>query len=186
MTRTLAGVLAAVLLLALLAVGAVWILRRDQAHFERGEILLEVSNPRGVRIALHRAGRTLDEAQVVPMQSEEIWLAEGNYFLEATQDPLRLLFPIPLKGFHIGPDGGVITATIRSLGFEPPPVVDAKLARFLFVPGGYFAIGDSRNPGEPHFVWTTGFFISAFEVTNGEFRRLISDPGGYESRANWT
>ena len=54
------------------------------------------------------------------------------------------------------------------------------------MPGGNFLIGDSRNPGEAHFVWTGTFFTSILEVTNGEFRRFLAAPDGYADSRNWT
>ena len=47
-------------------------------------------------------------------------------------------------------------------------------------------MGDRQNPGQPHPVWVASFHLAAFEVTNGEFRRFLADPAGYDDRANWT
>jgi formylglycine-generating enzyme required for sulfatase activity len=49
-----------------------------------------------------------------------------------------------------------------------------------------FAMGDRHNPGEVHEVWVPGFFIGSFEATNGEFRRFLADPRGYDDASNWT
>jgi iron(II)-dependent oxidoreductase len=57
---------------------------------------------------------------------------------------------------------------------------------FVFVPGGHFMIGDRRNPGECHYVWTGAFFLGSLEVTNGEFRRFLTSPDGYDEPRNWT
>jgi iron(II)-dependent oxidoreductase len=57
---------------------------------------------------------------------------------------------------------------------------------FVYIPSGPFLLGDRLNPGEPHYVWLSGFYISPFEVTNAEFREFWHDPGGYADNVNWT
>jgi formylglycine-generating enzyme required for sulfatase activity len=69
---------------------------------------------------------------------------------------------------------------------EAPPRLEEGVPPFVFVPAGYFTLGERSNPGQPHAVWLTSFHIAGFEVTNGEFRRFLADPGGYEDRAHWT
>ena len=57
---------------------------------------------------------------------------------------------------------------------------------FAFVPGGSVTLGERANPGQPHAVWVASFYLGVFEVTNGEFRRFLADPEGYDDRASWT
>jgi formylglycine-generating enzyme required for sulfatase activity len=56
----------------------------------------------------------------------------------------------------------------------------------MFVPSGHFLFGDRLNPNEQHLVWTQGFFIGQFEVTNAEFRVFLSSPDGFANDLNWT
>jgi len=157
------------------------------AHVARGETQLLVSNPAAAPVALFRAGRTLAEARPVTPDQGETWLAKANHFVEARYGRFRLLYPVPLEGLEYGSDAGdSFAVTVRAPAFDFPPPTDERWSRFVFVPGGPFAIGDRKNPGESHYVWATGFFLGAFEVTNGEFRRFLRDPQGFEDRGNWT
>jgi len=158
-----------------------------RAHVARGETELLVSNPGAVPIALFRAGPTLADARQVPLDPDGTWLPRANYFIEARHGQLRVFHPIPLRGLEYGSDAGDSFAlAVRTPAVEFPPTVDGRWSRFVPVPGGPFAIGDRKNPGESHYVWVTGFFVDAFEVTNGEFRRFLRDPQGFEERGNWT
>jgi formylglycine-generating enzyme required for sulfatase activity len=65
-------------------------------------------------------------------------------------------------------------------------VLEAGGLGYVHVPGGAFVLGERQNPGEPHAAWVPGFHLAAFEVTNREFRLFLSDPVGYDDRANWT
>ena len=69
---------------------------------------------------------------------------------------------------------------------ESPPLLDGRVLGFVFVPGGFFLMGDRQNPGQPHPVWVPSFHVAAAEVTNGEFRRFLADPRGYDDRSSWT
>jgi formylglycine-generating enzyme required for sulfatase activity len=161
--------------------------RALQAHIDRGETRLAVFNPAGAQIRLFRAGDTLGAATAVPLAGDESWLPEGRYFIEARHGETQWFYPVPLRGKGFGPDeDGSFSVTIRRLGFGWPPSLDEKPSRFVFVPAGPFALGARDNPGESHFVFVTAFFAGAFEVTNGEFRRFLDDPRGYEERTNWT
>jgi formylglycine-generating enzyme required for sulfatase activity len=46
-------------------------------------------------------------------------------------------------------------------------------------------MGDRQNPGQPHPVWVPPFHLAAFEVTNGEFRRFLADPRGFDDPSSW-
>ena len=148
---------------------------------------LRLVNPAGADLALFRAGETLDDAAPVPLPPGETWLPEGRHFVEATLGEKRLLFPVTLDGSGEGPDEeGSWTVTVRRAAPELPPRLDERVPGFVFVPGGFFLMGDRQNPGQPHPVWVPSFHVGAFEVTNGEFRRFLADPGGYDDRSSWT
>ncbi len=183
---SIAGVLA--LCLAAAAVGrAVTRGREQQGHRARAETRLEILNRIGAVVSLYRAGTTLDEAKPNPAGHEGGWLGEGRYFVEARVGTKNLLYPVSLAGFWSGPDSdGSFAITVRSPGTASPPLPPGGAAGFAFVPAGPFVIGERRNPREPHFAWTTSFYIGTFEVTNGEFRRFLDDPGGYADRRTWT
>lgn len=161
--------------------------RAERERRERGETRLEVLNRIGAVVSLCRAGMTLDEARPIPVGPEGAWLGEGRYFVEARVGTKRLLYPVSLGGFRSGPDfDGSFAITVRSPGTATPPLPPGGAAGFAFVPAGPFVIGERRNPREPHFAWTTSFYIGTVEVTNGEFRRFLNDPTGYADRRSWT
>lgn len=81
---------------------------------------------------------------------------------------------------------GSFAVTARTAIPERPPTFDTASAPFVIVPGGSFALGNAKNPGESHFVYVPTYFIGAFEVTNADFRRFVSDAEGYHDRVNWT
>jgi formylglycine-generating enzyme required for sulfatase activity len=72
----------------------------------------------------------------------------------------------------------------RRSRLSAPPA--SKLARVHLHPSGHFLLGDRLNRQEPHYIWLSAFFISPFEVTNGEFREFLNDPNGYADDSNWT
>lgn len=151
-------------------------------RIEHGEMPLFVSNPSHAALRLLKSGDTLDDARPLGL-AEETWLAEGRYFVEARGKDATWSYPVPVLGSGGGgPDAeGSLAIVVRDPG--PPPVADG---RFVFIPGGHFLIGDRKNPLETHFVWVAGFYLDAFEVTNGEFRRFLADPHGYADRRYWT
>jgi len=90
-------------------------MRDDQRHRAQGETLLRVSNAAGARLTLYRAGPTLGEAHVLPSIAGDTWVARNNLFLESKHGAVRGFYPIPLEGFHIGPDpGGAFAVTVRA------------------------------------------------------------------------
>ena len=156
-------------------------------HAARGETELKILNPAGASLALFRAGVDLDGATALPVGVGETWLAEGRYFVEATKGTRRLLLPVTADGTGEGPEpDGSWTATVREPASERPSVLDERGLGFVFVPGGWFTLGERQNPGQPHAVWVPSFYLAAFEVTNREFRRFLADPGGYDDRTSWT
>jgi formylglycine-generating enzyme required for sulfatase activity len=160
---------------------------RRARHQARGETELRILNPAGAAPALFRAGETLEAAGAVPLPEGECWLPAGRYFVEANTGSDRQLFPVTVEHDTGGPeDGSVWTVTVRRLGAEPPPRLDEGVPPFVFIPGGYFTIGDRHNPGQRHAVWVHSFHLASFEVTNREFRAFLGDPQGYGDRANWT
>jgi formylglycine-generating enzyme required for sulfatase activity len=155
-------------------------------HAARGETELHIVNPSGAALALYRAADDLDGAVSAPLGAET-WLEEGRYFVEATSGGATLRYPVTVDGSGEGPDeGGSWIVTVRGPAREAPPVLDERGLGFVFVPGGWFVLGERANPGQPHAVWVPSFHLATFEVTNGEFRRFLADPRGYEDRASWT
>ena len=156
-------------------------------HSARGEIELRVVSPAGAAISLRRAGASLDDAQSAPLSGSESWLPPARYFVEAALDGGRQLFPVTSGAEALSPEGGETwTVTVRRLSSEQPPRLDDRTSTFVFVPGGYFTMGDRHNPRHPHAVWVQAFHLAAFEVTNREFRAFLADPRGYDDRACWT
>jgi formylglycine-generating enzyme required for sulfatase activity len=157
------------------------------ARLARGETELRVANPQAARLSLHRAGRNLDDVAPIAVESfASAWLPGARYFLEAHTPQGRSLFPVALDLQGAGAAGeGSLDLAVRPLpaGVPPPP---GEGLGFAHVPSGPFVLGDRRSPGQAHHVWLPGFFIARFEATNGEFRRFLADPRGYDDRANWT
>jgi formylglycine-generating enzyme required for sulfatase activity len=144
-------------------------------------------NPAGAVLTLRRAGESLDAAEDVPLLPGECWLAPGRYFLEAATGSGRQFFPVSPEPSFEGPEGdSVWPLTVRRLSPQDPPRLDEQAPPFVFVPGGYFTMGDRRNPGHPHAVWVQAFHLASFEVTNREFRSFLADPRGYDDRESWT
>jgi formylglycine-generating enzyme required for sulfatase activity len=161
--------------------------RAARAHLDRGERRLVVFDTVGAQVRLFRAGDSLDHAQPIPLTGDEAWLPEGNYFVEGRHGGARWLYPLPLRDLGEGPtEDGSFPVAIRSVSFGAPPGLDERVSRYAFVPGGHFALGDAKNPGESHFVFVTEFFAGIFEVTNREFRQFLDDARGYEDASNWT
>lgn len=161
---------------------------QDQLHYERGETELRVANLSRAGLILFQAGADLSGTRAIPLfDGKSMWLVPGNYFLRADNGGRTSYIPIPLTGYRCGPDdGGAFVVTLRSPPGEFPPLLNADLPDFVFIPGGSSLLGDRLNPREPHYVWLTGFFMAPFEVTNGEFRQFIRAKDGYANDSNWT
>jgi formylglycine-generating enzyme required for sulfatase activity len=179
-------------LAGLAVLGGAWVTMalRDgivrQRQFAAGRVPLRVSNPLGAHLTLWRAGSTVGSATEVPLPAGEAWLESASYYVEATLGDRRFRYPVPLAGFHRGPDeDGAFAITVRPV-VSKPPQPDTSPPGFVPVPSGYVALGDPKNPGERHFAWVPAFHAAMFEVTNGEFRRFLADPDGHRARANWT
>lgn len=158
------------------------------SRWQRGETEVQVHLGTGLTGTLYRAGDALTDAERVgTIAAGAIWLPEGRYFLEVStgKESGRLFYPIPLRAGR-GPDAnGSFAITVRAEpSFPPRPGSDSP--PFVFIPAGQFELGDRRNPGESQYVWLSSYFIGAFEVTNGEFRRFLRAPDGYQHAANWT
>ena len=145
-------------------------------------------NPARADLFLHRAGDTLDTSVPVPMVGEEAtWLPAGRYYLEASLDGGRQRFPISVDPSHDPPEpDGAWPVTIRRTSLEAPSQLTPNVPPFVFIPGGYFVMGERDNPGQPHAVWVAPFHLAAFELTNGEYRQFLADAQGDADRANWT
>jgi formylglycine-generating enzyme required for sulfatase activity len=192
MKRWITATSTAILMLALGgALAATWYYKNDReerARFERGETELLVANLAGARLELFKAGRSMNDPQLVAeFNGHNIWLPAGNYFLKATLDGRESFYPVSLTGYRRGPDaGGSFAQTIRAFIGGEPPRPPANLNGWSFIPAGHFLMGDRLNPNETHYVWLPSFYISRLEVTNSEFAEFLRDPRGYAGDANWT
>ncbi len=182
--------LSAVLGSAMIAAGALFAYRyieaerSEQVHYERDETHLAIVNTTGVKLELFRAGKDLEDARpVAEFDGRHIWLTKGNYFLRAKSADRVEHFPVPIQGYRAGTErDDTFAVTVRPF-LDGPPSNGMKLN---FIPSGHFLFGDRQNPREPHLVWTQGFFIAQFEVTNEEFKEFLDSPDGYGNIMNWT
>lgn len=152
----------------------------------RGEGELCIVNPARAHLSLYRAGATLDDREPLALADDETWLPAGRYFVEAKTGERTLAFPVTVATAGEGRERETWTVTVREPSRETPPRLDERAPDFVFIPGGSFTLGERGNPGQPHPVWVPSFYLAAFEVTNGEFRRFLADPEGYDERASWT
>jgi formylglycine-generating enzyme required for sulfatase activity len=177
------------ILLALSIVGlfgggwiAFYFYRADQAeqlHARLEETEIEITNVAHANLHLLRAGKDLQNIHEFPVMGDRFWLRKGNYFVAAEQKNKHFYFPITVLGYANGPDEGKLGLTIRGYPSEFPG------KGFVYIPAGYFLMGDRLNPQEPQFVWLGSYFIGIHEVTNYEFRQFINDPDGYRRGQNW-
>lgn len=189
--KRITATFALLVLVGIIAAGAILVFKyldaeqAEQIHYERDETDLIVVNTTNAKLTLFRAKQNLSDVQIVPeFNGVHIWLAKGNYFLQAEQNGITAFYPVPIQGYRSGTErDDSFAVTIRSVPEAPPLLSDTK---FVFIPSGYFLFGDRLNPHEPHLVWTQGFFIGQFEVTNGEFGRFLAASDGYADDANWT
>ena len=152
-----------------------------------GHVELKVANRASARLLLHHAGQTLDEATPVTLGARGAWLQPGNYFVEARVGNLAWFYPVPLATLGRGPDPhGAYAVAVRAPVVNAPPAAGDGVPGAVYVPAGYFEMGDRRSARQSHYVWVPAFFLAAFEVTNGEYRQFLRDPQGYDDRANWT
>jgi formylglycine-generating enzyme required for sulfatase activity len=159
----------------------------EARRMDRGERPLIVVAPPDARLALYRAGATLDDIERQALDAGRTWLVDGDYFLEATVGSFRLLYPVSPRASRAGPDaGGTFHVAVRAPAFEVPPRLDEAGPPFVFIPAGPFEMGDRATPLGPHYTYVTAFFLASFEVTNGEFRVFLAAPDGYDNRASWT
>jgi formylglycine-generating enzyme required for sulfatase activity len=161
--------------------------RQEQLHYDREETEFIFTNLAGASVSLYKAGNDLSAATAVPLQSKEQWLPRGNYFLKVEQLGKTTFYPVSIFSYRSGPDkDGSFVVTIRPLPAQSPPRLNPGLPQFAFIPSGHFLFGDHLRPSEPHYVWLPAYFISPFEVTNGEFKQFIEDPRGYADETNWS
>ncbi|MDZ7343189.1 MAG: formylglycine-generating enzyme family protein [candidate division KSB1 bacterium] len=170
---------------------AVWLSDREhheQLHFERDETELIVANASRATLHLFKAGKSLDDTvRLATFNGNRIWLPRGNYLLMAEHLGQKWFMPVPIIGYRRGPEeNGALAITVRSLPRAFPPRWREDLPEFVYIPSGYFLLGDRLNPSEPHYVWLRAFFMSPFEVSNAEFREFLNDPSGYAEDSNWS
>ena len=161
--------------------------RLERFHYEREETLLVVANLAQAPLRLFKSRRSVADAEPISQfDGNQVWLPIGDYFVEAELPGQKLFYPVTILGYRSGPDPqGTLALTIRPLPTEVPPASSTS-SNFVFIPSGSFAIGDRRNSRQPHHVWTQGFFMNRFEVSNAEYRAFLHDPDGYAADANWT
>ena len=161
--------------------------RAERLHYEREEAEVVVANLAGANHTDFKAGNKLQDATPLSIAGERFWLPRGNYFLQAEQAGRSFFYPIPIIGYHSGPDkDGRFGITVRLPGSDSPHGLLPGLPDYAFVPSGNFLFGDQLRVQEPHYVWLGSFYINPFEVTNAEFREFLIDPRGYQDEANWT
>lgn len=178
-------------LIAIVALFSSWLNsreRREQHHFENEETELIIANVANAPLQLFKAGKNLqDTTRISTFSGGRLWLPRGNYFLEANLAGHNIFMPVSIAGYRRGPeDDGSLAVTVRSLPREFPPCLFSEMPEFVYIPSGYFLMGDRLNPIEPHYVRLGAFFISPFEVSNAEFREFVNDPVGYADTSNWT
>lgn len=161
--------------------------RAEKLHFDGQETKLTVVNLTTAPVRLFKAGARLENAAAVPdFDGQMKWRSPGNYYLEVVLNPHSLFYPIPITGYRRGPDNdGSFGITIRSTTQDMPTTFRPGMSEWSFIPSGNFLIGDRRNPREPHYIWLPAFYVSAFEVSNAEFRQFWLDPQGYADDENW-
>jgi len=180
-----------IILIAAVSLLAAWFSKRErdeQIHFDREETELIVANAANAPLHLFKAGKNLqDTTRISTFSGERFWLPRGNYFLQTDLAGHNIFMPVPIAGYRRGPeDDGSLAVTVRSLPREFPTRLSSGQPEFVYVPSGYFLLGDRLNPTEPHYVRLGAFFISPFEVSNAEFREFLKDPVGYADTSNWT
>lgn len=161
--------------------------RLARVHYQREETQVVLSRAPDTRVTLFKAGKNLDDAGMIPLDGDNIWLAKGNYFLKVDQAGREFFYPIPIVGYRGGPDQDrTFGITIRLPPADGPHGLLPDLPDYQFVPSGLFLFGDHMRVQEPHYVRLDAFFINPFEVTNAEFREFVIDPRGYSDNRNWT
>jgi formylglycine-generating enzyme required for sulfatase activity len=162
--------------------------RIDQLHYERDEGHLLIVNTTGSVVSLFRAGRNLDEAAAMnDFNRSNEWLPAGSYFLKTEDRGSEVYYPITIRGYGQGSEeDGSLAVTIRPLPLDRPEELIPGSGRFLPIPSGPFLFGDRANPTGPHFVWTQGFFIGQFEVSNAGYKSFLDAADGYRDDANWS
>ena len=161
--------------------------RTERFRYEHEETLLIVANLAQAPLRLFKSRRSISDAEPISrIEGSQVWLPIGDYFVEAELLGQKLFYPVTILGYRSGPDAeGTLALTIRPLPTEVPPASSTS-SNFVFIPSGSFVIGDRRNPRQPHHVWTQGFFMNRFEVSNAEYRAFLHNPDGYAADANWT
>jgi len=83
----------------------------------------------------------------------------------------------------------LLLAAIGLQGAPPPKAVNDGYGDFVLVPAGRFKMGDNFGDGESrerpvHTVELDTFYIGKYEVTNGDWKRFLFDPG-YDDPRFW-
>ena len=72
---------------------------------------------------------------------------------------------------------------------ELPKTVNDGYGEMLVVPAGSFTMGDTFGDGESregpaHVVTLDAYYVAKFEVTNGDWKKFLNDPG-YNDAKLW-
>src|SRR5947209_20560936 len=83
----------------------------------------------------------------------------------------------------------LFVGTLRPSPFAGAPVVNDGYGDFVYVPAGAFKMGDNFGDGESrerpvHIVELDAFYIGKYEMTNGEWKKFLNDPG-YDDPKVW-
>jgi formylglycine-generating enzyme required for sulfatase activity len=191
--KKLTIILSILFFLALISTGILFAYRfleresADQIHYERDEAELVVANDVHAKLTLFRAGKTIEEAEIIPeFDGGRIWLTKGNYFLQAEHNGKTYFYPVPIPGYRQGNESdGIFSVTIRGVPDIEPPKLLKDSPNFVFIPSGSFLFGDRLNPREPHFVFVPAFYVGSCEITNAEFREFLDASDGFGNDANW-
>lgn len=83
----------------------------------------------------------------------------------------------------------LLLAAASALWAADPKVVNDGYGDFVYVPAGPFKMGDNFGDGEArerpvHTVHVDAFYIGKYEVTNGDWKKFMNDPG-YDDPKFW-
>jgi formylglycine-generating enzyme required for sulfatase activity len=160
----------------------------DEQHFDQEETEFVVANTTGARLMLFETGEDIASAiRVESFKGDPVWLAKGDYFLISETDSQVVFYPVNVIGYRAGPErDGSLAVTIRRVPETLPPPIASGSSGFRFVPPGVFLMGDRLDPGGTFYIWTQGFMMAEFEVTNADFLEFLNAPNGYRSDRNWS
>ncbi|MFN7926133.1 MAG: formylglycine-generating enzyme family protein [Bryobacteraceae bacterium] len=83
----------------------------------------------------------------------------------------------------------ILAPVVALMAADPVKVVNDGYGDFVLVPAGAFKMGDNFGDGESrerpvHTVELDTFYIGKYEVTNGDWKKFLNDPG-YDDPKFW-